>query len=182
MCASLICYITEMKHIIFFILFIITTFDCGAQSAHNRYSSRLTPDGMCYFFRQIEISKLEGISKFEYDMTYLDRNDSVTVNFTIHSPAPNSPKVTHIKSGNNTFTCEKTERYFVDITKKGYVIRSSAKFHKNEIDKIVFCTSAPVFYFKLGAADASATYTESAWKKDSKKLQNILNLIYSTKQ
>jgi hypothetical protein len=115
-------------------------------------------------------------------MTYLDWNDSVTVNFTIHSSVPNSPKITHIKNGEYTFTCDNTERYFVDITKSGYIIRSSAKFHKKEIHQMSFSNNAPIFQFKLGELNVSATYTESAWKKDRKKLQSVLNLIYSTKE
>lgn len=182
MCASLLFYTFDMKYIICFLFFITVAIDSSAQTIRQRYSSRLTQDGICYFFRKVELSKLENIDKFVYDMTYLDWNDSVAINFTIHSSIPNAPKVTNIKSGENSFICDKTERYFVDVTNNGYIIRSSAKYHKNDLDKIVFSKDKPIFCFQLGNTEASATYSDSAWKKDSKKLQSILNLIYSLKQ
>lgn len=151
-----------------------------ADSTKNRYSSRLTGEGICYFIRDMKLTKLENIDKFIYDMTYVDWNDSITVNFTVLAESPVAPKELVLKGDTKSFTCTKIERFYVDITRKGYELRLSSTFHKDEIKEIVFSKTPPVFCFKLGDIDATATYSKSAWKKDGKKLQSIITLIEAT--
>ena len=151
------------------------------QSIYNRYSSRMTADGMCYFFRNKKLTETEAINRLDYDMTYLDWKDSVTVNFTIWADAPQLPKSLKIISEVDTLVCDNLKRLFVDITKKGYEIRMSSLFSKEEIRKMIHSTSAPIFTFDMDRRNATATYSKSSWEKDSKKLQIILQLIDSTK-
>lgn len=152
-----------------------------AQSAYGRYSSRLTKDGMCYFFRNKKLTKTKEIRRFDYDMTYLDWKDSVTVNFTILADTPKLPTLFKIVCGADTFTCNNLKRFFVDVTKKGYEIRMSSLFSEDEIRKMINSSFAPVFVLDIDEKRATATYSKHSWEKESNKLQMILHLIDSMK-
>lgn len=170
-----------MKNIFLTLLLAVTCcMGVFADSTKNRYSSRLTGEGTCYFIRDKKLTKLENISKFKYDMTYVDSNDTIVVNFTILAQTPDVPKEVILKGDTKSFTCNEVERFYIDITNKGYELRLSTKFHKDEIKEIVFSKTPPVFSFKMGETEVSATYSKYAWKKDSKKLQGIFTLIYYT--
>ena len=114
-------------------------------------------------------------------MTYLDWKDSVTVNFTILADMPELPTSLKIISGADTFACNNLKRLFVDVAKKGYEIRMSSLISENELKKIIKSPYAPVFTLNLNGKCATATYSKSSWKKESKKLQMVLHLIDSMK-
>ena len=147
-----------------------------AQSVSNRYSGRMTQDGMCYFFRKMKLSEKEGIKDFYYDMTYLDWTDSVTVNFSIIADKPETPKMLTIISGDSTFVCDNLKCLFIDVLKKGYEIRMSSSFPEKVIRKVIETSSAPIFQVKF-KDDVTATYSKSSWREDSKKLQMIFQMI-----
>lgn len=165
----------KQRFIILFLMLVIPLIGI-AQSVSSRYSGRMTQDGMCYFFRKMKLSEKEGVKDFYYDMTYLDWTDSITVNFSIIADKPETPKMLTIISGDTTFVCDNLKCLFVDVLKKGYEIRMSSSFSEKAIRKMIETSSAPIFQVKF-KDNVTAAYSKSSWKKDSKMLQMIFQMI-----
>lgn len=149
-----------------------------AQSAENRYHSRMTADGYIFFCNAHKLNQLDNIKKFEYDMTFLTWTDSVTVNFTFESSRISAPTNLSLKIANETIKCLNFSPLFIDIKKNHYEIRITSKFALNTICNMIESPVAPVFQFEQDGILESATYKESDWKKDQKKLKDIYQ-IYS---
>ena len=75
------------------------------------------------------------------------------------------------------FVCDSLKCLFVDVLKNGYEIRMSSFFSEKSVRKMIQTLSVPVFRMKMKNDDVVATYSKSAWKKDSKKLQIIFHMI-----
>ncbi len=167
----------EMKKIIAFLLIVLTVV---SGFALERYASRMTPDGTIYFIMSKTLSKLQGIKHFEYDMTLLSWTDSVTVNFTFQSKIMGLPTELYIKSGDQSYRCADYSLLFQDLKKNSFEIRVTSKFLTEDLEKIIHSDNPPMFVFPQGDQEASAAYSESAWKKDRKKLIDIYNIyLYS---
>lgn len=165
------------------IMIVIATSVVGAygQSADGRYISRMTQDGTLYFIMPQKIKKLSGIKSFEYDMTLLSWTDSITVNFTFESQQMQAPKDLRLISGNNSIDCNSYSVMFIDIKKKHYEVRITSKFKASEIESVINSPTPPVFSFYQEQENKSASYTQSAWDKDRKKLIDIFNLYNYSK-
>lgn len=168
-----------------FLLLVLTLTICviglSAQSASGRYNSRMTRDGTLYFINPYKLKEKENISSFEYDMTCLTWSDSVTVNFTYVSKSMDLPENLRIESGTVSYPCTDYSPLYIDIVGKGYEIRITSKFPVREILEVIERAAAPGFVFDQAGIQRSAFYTESAWRKDRKKLQDIFTLYKYTK-
>lgn len=172
----IITYDSMRKILLLAIAIIISFVNVNGQSADGRYVSRMTQDGTLYFIQPIKIKKLSGLKSFEYDMTLLNWTDSVTVNFTFESSMMQIPEKFKIISGSNTIACNSYSVLYLDIKKKHYEIRITSKFKASEIESVIRMPSPPIFSFSQENIQKSASYTQSAWNKDRKKLIDIFNL------
>ena len=151
-----------------------------AQSADGRYISRMTQDGTLYFINPQKLSKTEGIKNFEYDMTLLSWTDSATVNFTFRSGLMAKPENLAIRSGNNVFRCDAFKPLFIDIKKNKYEIRITSRFPISVLATILDNPDPSIFDFTQDGIHRHAAYSEGAWRKDRKKLNDIYRIyLYS---
>lgn len=169
----------------FLLIAMLGTLIAAGQSAEGRYASRMTTDGTIYFVVPKKIKHLSNLKKFEYDMTLLSClswKDSVTVNFTFESPLMEVPEKLEIKSGNNYFKCNDYHPLFIDIKKNHYEVRITSKFPLEEIRKMIESSVSPVFIFEQCGQPRSASYSPGAWRKDRKKLFDVMQIyLYSRK-
>lgn len=140
-----------------------------------------TRDGMLFFILPQRLKETSGIKRFEYDMTMLSWNDSVTVNFTFESTSLDPVTELNIVSGDSTYPCDSFSTLFMDAKKNHYEIRITSKFTLAEIEKILKNSTPPRFCFRQDNSDKSATYTSKAWITDKKKLNDILKLFLLSK-
>lgn len=170
-----------MKRFLFILIAFCSCFSLAAQSAEGRYNSRMTRDGTLFFIMPHKISKLEGLKKFQYDMTLLNWTDSTTINFTFESSSVLLPEDLEIKSGQKSFACTSYSPLFVDIKKNHYEIRITSKFPNSQIKDIIQNSLPPVFSFRQGDEIKTASYKPGAWTKDRKKLNDIFQLYTLSK-
>lgn len=115
------------------------------------------------------------MSRFQYDMTYGTDNDSVIVNFTVLRESPASVGSLSWVNGENVTSLYISRTIYKDVVKGGYEIRTSAKIAYSDLKKV---SNLPeplsfVITFKDGS-EATATYSESEWKKD----RNIFKKVF----
>ena len=153
-----------------------------SQSSFNRYSSRITNDGICYFFKECKLKNVSGMKQFQYDMTYPDWTDSITVNFSIYCDMPLVPDKLYLRGGSKNCVCNDFRSLYVDIVKGGYEIRITSKFAKEDIESLLQQSESPMaFEMETKGKKMFATYTDGAWHKERKKLNDIFLLINSIK-
>lgn len=171
-----------MRQLLLLVFIALTSLFSSGQSAEGRYASRMTADGMLFFINPHKLGELTNIKRFEYDMTLLTWTDSVTVNFTFESSLMQVPSTLKITSGDKTYVCHDFKSLFIDIKKKHYEIRITSKFAVADIISIVRSVSPPVFVFTQENQVETATYKTGAWKKDRKKLSDIIQLYLNSKK
>lgn len=171
-----------MKKLIALLYMLAMVIPSHGQSSHRRYVSRMTPDGTIFFINPQTLGALTNIRWFEYDMTLPSWTDSVTINFTIESSLMNAPENLKIVSGDKVYPCEDFSVLYTDIKRQHYVIRISSRFAIKDLTQIIDSASSPVFLFTQNGIAEEAAYTYRAWKKERKKLSDILQLYgYSKK-
>lgn len=171
-----------MKRLIVILFIFAMAIPSQGQSSQGRYASRITPDGTIFFINPQTLGTLTNIRWFEYDMTLLSWTESVTINFTIESSLMNAPENLKIVSGDKVYPCEDFSVLYTDIKRQHYVIRISSRFSIKDLTQIIDSDSSPVFSFTQNGIAEEAAYTYRAWKKERKKLSDILQLyVYSKK-
>ncbi|MDE6377264.1 MAG: hypothetical protein K2K72_00805 [Duncaniella sp.] len=170
-----------MKRIVPVIVMLSSVLWAFAQSAENRYNSRMTRDGVLFFLMPEPLKDLSGIKKFEYDATLLSWTDSTTVNFTFESSSFQLPTDLRVRYGEDgVIECKSFSPLFIDIKKNHYEIRITSKFSNAEFESIIKSLTPPAFCFNQGEEPKSAAYKAKAWSKDRKKLNDIFQLyLYS---
>lgn len=166
-----------------FLLFALCTLSTAifSQSAHKRYTGRMTQDGMCYFFSAAELKDTEGISHFDYDITYLDWQDSITINFTAHTPSADVPSKLAMTNGNNTYMCDNHKHLYIEFRKKGYTARMTSRYALKDFQQLLRHAQPLRFTFEQDGQLKSAAYKPKAWEKERKTLTQIFQLIQSTR-
>lgn len=154
------------------------SFTCEAKSVNERYSSFLTQNGIIHFFRPTKLDRFNGIDNFNYDMTYLSKKDSITINCSIDLKDNHLVHLFKIQNGIQEITGDDTYMMFRDVTKKGYRIRLSSRFPIREIVEL-FVSNQPLTFCIETTQNItlSATYTPSHWKKENKIMTRILQSI-----
>ncbi len=171
-----------MKKFIVLLFILVMAIPSHGQSPQKRYASRITPDGVIFFINPQKLGTLANIRRFEYDITLPSWTDWVTINFTIETSSMNAPRNLKIVSGDKVYRCKDFSVLYTDIKKRHYVIRVTSKFSMQELQEIIESASSPVFAFTQNGIQEEAKYTDSAWKKERKKLLDIFQLyVYSKK-
>ena len=171
-----------MKKLIALLFVLMMAIPLHGWSSRGRYASRITPDGTIFFINPQTLGALTNLRRFEYDMTLPSWTDSVTINFTIESSLMNAPENLQIASGDKVYKCKDYAVLYTDIKRQRYVIRVTSKFSVQQLLEIIEAGSPPRFIFTQNDIQEKATYTNSAWKKERKKLLDIFQLyVYSKK-
>lgn len=152
-----------------------------AQSAHKRYTARMTQDGMCYFFSAADLKDTKGISHFDYDITYLDWQDSITINYTAYTMSSAIPTELSMTNGTDSYVCKDYKHLYVEFRKKGYEVRMTSRYALKDFECLLDQDSPLSFTFKQGSERKSASYKQKAWQRERKMLKQILQLIKTTR-
>lgn len=171
-----------MRKLLLLIFIAVGSLLSSGQSAQGRYASRMTADGTLFFINPHKLGDLTNIRRFEYDMTLLTWTDSVTVNFTFESDMMEVPSSLKITSGDKSYVCHDYKSLFIDIKKKHYEIRISSQFAVADIIKIIDSTAPPAFVFTQNNITERAAYKAGAWRKDRRKLSDIVKLYLNSKK
>ena len=166
-----------IRHI-FFLLCILFSLTCAAQSIEKRYSSYISEKGTINFFRPKKLKNNKNMGEFLFDMTYVSNTDSVTINCSINITNGEMVSSAELRNGDKRKSGENVYAIYRNVTKKGYLIRLSARYTLNDIREC-FSNGAPlVFYFQLkDGTTCSASYTPSQWKRDSSQVTRILSSL-----
>lgn len=150
-----------------------------AQSGEKRYRSHISNGGITYFFCPKHVGNNVNIKKFTYDMTYNTKGDSVRLNFSVIVPKPIRVSKLTLQCGTNQ-KCDGDYIYtlYGDLKGKKYEIRTTSMFSLSDIYRMF--SQSDVLRFNLSFDDGkvgSAMYGKSEWKKESKQISRIINLI-----
>ncbi len=164
-----------MVRIFFTLLLITIAINSNAQPIEKRYSSYLSEQGTINFLRPKKLDNTANVDKFVFDMTYISRKDSVTINCSLTIKSGGIAKELSINSGDKIIPGNAIHTLFRDVVKRGYTIRVTSRFSKKEIEEC-FKNSAPMV-FNVTLTDGvicKATYKPSQWKKESLQVTRIL--------
>ena len=170
-----------MKRLFLISFTLILMISAYAQSASGRYFSRKTQDGDLFFLLPQRLKDIDGIKRFEYDVTMPNWTDSVTINFTYESDSMVVPEDLAIICGETPIICSSYAPMFVDIKKNHYEIRVTSKFSLEDFKTMISSDKSPHFIFKQNGQLKQASYPDKAWIKEKKKLKDIINVYLYTK-
>ena len=149
-----------------------------AQSLDKRYTSHLSNNGIIGFIRPKQLSVTTNLDKFEYDMTYVSGQDSITINCSLYVKNEALVKELNIKSGERELKGEKVAVIYRDITPKGYVLRVTTRFSFNDV-KTCFENSTPFEFYAMmtDGSQCTATYRTSKWQKEQQMVTRIFKTL-----
>ena len=149
-----------------------------AQSLDKRYTSHLSNNGIIGFIRPKQLSVTTNLDKFEYDMTYVSGQDSITINCSLYVKNEALVKELNIKSGERELKGEKVAVIYRDITPKGYVLRVTTRFSFNDV-KTCFENSTPFEFYAMmtDGSQCTATYRASKWQKEQQMVTRIFKTL-----
>ena len=167
-----------MIRTIFTLLLITIALNCGAQRIEKRYSSYLSEKGTINFFRPKKLDKKVNADKFIFDMTYISKHDSITINCLVATNSGGVAKEFNLKSGERNISGEAVSTLFRDVVKNGFAIRITSRFLIKDIKESFYNQKPLIFNITLtDGTTCMATYKPSKWKKESLQITRILESI-----
>ena len=161
-----------------FLISLLVSLICPAQSIEKRYSSYVSERGIVNFFRPKKLNDNTNMGGFEFDMTYVSHRDSVTVNCSINVRNSEPVVYAELRNGEEKRAGENVYVIYRDITKKGYLVRLSTSYPLKDIQECFSNRNPLVFCFRMkDGTTCSASYTPLQWKKDSYLVSRILNSL-----
>ena len=150
----------------------------SAQSINKRYSSTMNAEGTIHFLRPYRLKKCDAMNGFEFDITYLSSEDSVTVNCTLEVKDPEKVSEMHLISGSKRLKGQSLKTFFCDVTKDGFNIRLSSRYKLSEWASLYASTEPIVFEFLVDDGTyRRATYKGSQWKTERENVTRIIKTI-----
>ena len=167
-----------MVRLTLFLINISVSLISPAQSIEKRYSSYVSERGIVNFFRPKKLNNNVNMGVFEFDMTYVSHGDSVTVNCSINVTSVEPIVRAELINGEDKKSGENVYVIYRDITKKGYIVRLSARYPLKDIQECFSNRNPLVFCFLMkNGTTCSASYSPSQWKKDSNLVTRILSSL-----
>lgn len=164
--------------ILIFTLFVVTA-NCLADAFDRRVRTHLTDAGIVYYVGNKKLSNADAsIKLFEYDLTYVEDNDSVTVNFTLVSANPSDVSALTIGNGRKQVEASSVSLLFHETKGKAYEVRTTSRVLFSDL-KLLFSDGLPIT-FSIRRADGQlqkAHYTESQWKKEKILFDKVFYMI-----
>lgn len=166
---------------IFLVLFVaalLCNIEATAQVGLKRLFSHTSEQGTMYFIGKKKLTKLENIKSFEYDITYLDYKDSVTINFTVISPNPSDVSGLKVGNGEAFVTATDVELLYHEVKGKNYLVRMTSKLPFKAMKEIMTAQSPLVFdIVRADGQKGKAEYKSSQWKKERDLFERVIYLI-----
>lgn len=148
-----------------------------ASSVSKRYTTFMTESGMLYFIRPMHLPKCNGNQTkygMTFDITYLSGdNDSVSFTTTIVTPIVEKLDSVSIKNETKTINA-KTELIYCEPYKSYYVNRLRFYIKWSEWKELYGCMVPYTIEFNH---HLRFSFPQSKWKKESKTINDIINII-----
>ena len=159
-------------------LFMLLCAALHAQSIDKRYRTYLTTNGMLHFIGKKKLTKVENLTKFDFDITYVAGTDSATINFSFVTDIPTSVKSCFLTNGYVSVAAAHPRMMFRDIMKRGYKIRTTSTIAFNDLQQLYAHESPFTFSLTLeNGVGCAASFTPSQWKKERKDLERVFSSI-----
>lgn len=168
-----------MKGFALSVLMFFVMICANAQSVEKRLHSHITSQGTVYFVSHKSLSKHDkGVKKFEYDLTYVAKSDSATINFTLVSPAISDVKALVLTNGTESVEAGFVELLYHEAKKKDYLIRTSARVPYQQL-KSMLQGDAPVVFniTRTNGVQNRVEYSVSQWKKEKQMYARLFYMI-----
>ena len=165
------------------IAFVFVSVICPAQALGNRYVSSITNTGVMYFFRPIELDRLDNMHRFEYDITYIENKDSVTINFTTSIDSFALVKNIIVTSQDTIVYRGSGICLYCDFSGTHYDVRTSFRLSYNDFAKVFESLTPLTFCIHFSNnLKCTAAYSKSLWRKERSTILRIIrpinNIIY----
>lgn len=162
-----------------FLILALFSLSCLADSFDRRVHTMMTPEGEMYYVGSKKLSKVDGgVKRFEYDLTYVEGRDSVTVNFTLVSANPTDVAKFSISNGQSQVEAGSVGVIYHEMSGKAYEVRSTAKVLYADLKAILSGDASVAFSFtRQDGQQQNASYTPSQWKKESELYKRIFYMI-----
>jgi len=133
-----------------------------------------------HVFSQKMPSRDEKVKSLEYDYTYLEQTDSVTLLSTIISKTAYTPETATFSYCGTVYSA-KTNLVFLKPKGKNYEIRTSTVIPFNVWDSLYLCPNPFSLTYTMkynnNYIDMTFGYSSGKWKSNSAKLRQIINSV-----
>lgn len=145
--------------------------------------SSITDAGVMYFFRPIKLERIDNMLEFEYDVTYIENEDSVTINFTTSIDSFATVKDIIVNSQETIVYCDSVNCLYCDVSETYYDVRTSFRLSYNDFVKIYESLTPLTFCIHFSNnLECTATYSKKRWLKERSTILRIIrpinNIIY----
>lgn len=170
-----------------FLLFLFLSFFylmTNAQNISKYYKSSIQDNGTLYFIQpKQEFKDKKKRCKFSCDITFLTRDDSVSLNFSfLDANIVNIDSIRFIQ-GNNKQITSKTRRIYVESDKSFWLHRYSASFLFEDIKSMFSQEKEITVLIYYDESLTKQLYAKKGkWKKQSTIMSKIFALISANKK
>lgn len=168
-----------MKKLLFAFFLVSVAMTAIAESFDKRVITYNSPKGSIYFISDKFLSQhSKDISKFEFDITYVENKDSAVINYTVVSGNPSDIAKLALSNGVEEAKADSTELMYHQMKGKKYEVRTTSHICFKDLKKL-FTSQSPV-EFRMTRTDgttASAGYSPSQWKKEKELFEKFFYLL-----
>ncbi|MDD4575321.1 MAG: hypothetical protein PHI36_02725 [Bacteroidales bacterium] len=165
------------RHFLFFWLLSLSVFIIKGQSISKYYTSSIQGSAMLfYILPQSGFNNSETKSNFIYDITYLTTSEYATINFSYYDKMNRTIDSLVLVNLDYRYSCG-TKKIFIETKKSKWHYRYSSQVLFTDLNAFYSALEKPkvILYTKEGAVELFIK--EKKWKKKSKIIRKIFNLI-----
>lgn len=161
-------------------VFFMAQCETNAQKLSKYYVSYSQPAGMMYFIQpQTNFNNTATKEKFISDVTYIDSNDSATINFTFSDKDDLNLKTITVAYGNWQYQSD-VQRIYVDMDKKRWRYRYTFQIPFEQL-VLFYRAKAPVITLATDSSRNISVKTIKQWKKNAEINNHIMQIIQKNK-
>lgn len=156
-----------MKQITLLVFFLISTLcNVVAQPNSSRCVTFLGADGQGTFFKPHKVPSDNKDVRFEYDMTYIEKQDSITLNFSFITKDMKEVESMHVQGDDKILKPIFSKRLFIELQGKNYITRIHTIFNFKELRDLLSNSNSVSFIIVTKDKTYTNTYKKSDWKKE----------------
>ena len=156
-----------MKKIILLLLLLLSTLtNVVAQPNSSRCVTFLGADGQGTFFKPHKVPSDNKDVRFEYDMTYIEKKDSITLNFSFITKDMKEVESMHIQGDGKTLKPLYQQRLFIELLGEKFITRIHTVFNFNKLRDLLSNSNSVSFIVVTKDKTYTNTYKKSDWKKE----------------
>ena len=159
------------------ILLLLSGIAAEAANINKKYKTHLTEKGIIYFIMPQKMTKASGsnaLKPMTFDITLLDKSDTVLIRGTINSAEPLHNHEVTVKLGDGVQFKVSAKTLFRDIAKNGFNNRVEMKLHKRDFCKMY---DSPKPYVLDFGQQNTFGYAAKKWDKHRKMTKAIYELM-----